>query len=95
MVKTRETDGMCETYSTENKKLLQYETGAIYGHYCFDVLEGYDDDGNPYCRFTYIETNIDDDPPEPEPDSGTPDGGEPELKDDIDSENAVETDNIE
>lgn len=48
---------LCETFSTENYKLLQKETGIIYGASVIDVIEGYDDGGKPYSRFTYIETD--------------------------------------
>lgn len=63
MVKRRKTtdeSGMIdlvETYSTENFKLKQEETGIIYGHTCIDVIAGYDGEGIPYSRFTYTETD--------------------------------------
>lgn len=59
----RRTDGveLCETFSTENYKLKQVETDRIYGASVIDVVDGYDDDGKPYSRFTYIETETKDD----------------------------------
>ena len=57
-VKTRIVNGdLCETYSDENFKLLQEETGIVYGSSVVDVNEGFDDEGNPYSRFTYYETD--------------------------------------
>lgn len=53
---------LCETYSTENYKLLQTNTGITYGASVIDVIEGYDEDGKPYSRFTYIETDEKDEP---------------------------------
>lgn len=47
----------CETYSTENFKLKQEETGIVYGSSVIDVIEGYDDDGKPFSRYTYTETD--------------------------------------
>lgn len=51
----------CETYSTENFKLKQEETGIIYGSSVIDVIEGYDNNGVPYSRYAYIETEEEDD----------------------------------
>ena len=58
---------LCETYSTDNYKLLQTETDITYGSSVIDVIEGYDQDGKPYSRFTYIETDEKDEPPAPVP----------------------------
>lgn len=62
MIKTRiindvtGTRQLCETYSTEIFKLKQVETGIIYGSSVVDIVSGYDEQGSPYSRFTYIET---------------------------------------
>ena len=62
MIKTRiidkasGTSQLCETYSTDNLKLQQVETGIIYGSSVIDVIAGYDEHNLPFSRFTYIET---------------------------------------
>ena len=48
---------LCETYSDENYCLLQDETDIVYGASVVDVIAGYDDDGKPYSRYHYIETD--------------------------------------
>jgi hypothetical protein len=45
------------TYSDENYKLKQEETGLIYDSQCIDTIAGYDEHGVPYSRFTYTETD--------------------------------------
>ena len=61
MIKTREyfsatnQNVLCETYSTLGKNLIKQETGVVYGDSVIDVLEGYDENGNPYSRFHYTE----------------------------------------
>lgn len=45
------------TYSDENYKLKQEETGLIYGSQCIDTIAGYDEHGVPYSRFIYTETD--------------------------------------
>lgn len=57
---------ICETYSTENFKLKQEETDIIYGSSVIDVIEGYDDDGKPFSRYTYTETDEKDEESEEE-----------------------------
>lgn len=58
MVKTRlYKNNLCETYSTLGKNLLQIETNIIYSSSVIDRLEGYNENGEPYSRFTYIEDN--------------------------------------
>lgn len=63
MIKTRlvknasGTADLCETFSTEGRKLLQEETGVTYGASVVDVVAGYNEDGSPFSRFTYHETN--------------------------------------
>lgn len=52
---------LCETFSTENFKLRQIETGEVYGYSVVDVIDGYDETGKPYSRFTYEETDEKDD----------------------------------
>lgn len=47
---------LCETYSTENYKLLQQDTGIVYGKSVIDPIQGYND-GFPYSSHTYIETD--------------------------------------
>ena len=69
----RGTIELCETHSTEGFKLLQIETGIIYGSSVVDVLEGYKEQ-KPYSRFSYEETEEYDvsemeDIPEPETDT--------------------------
>lgn len=62
MVDTREIkfetnpNALCETFSTENYKLRQIETGIVYGSSVVDVIAGYYENGKPYSRFTYEET---------------------------------------
>lgn len=51
-----ETFDLCETFSTEHFKLRQVETDTIYGSSVIDVIAGYDENGKPYSRFTYEET---------------------------------------
>lgn len=53
---------LMNTYSTENFKLKQNETGIIYGSSVIDVIAGYDENNNPYSRYTYTETDEKDDP---------------------------------
>lgn len=56
MIDTRIVNGdLCETFSTENKKLLQKETGFVYGASVVDIIGGYNN-GKPYAPFTYEET---------------------------------------
>lgn len=47
---------LCETYSTEHLCLKQIETDTVYDSSVIDVIVGYDENGKPYSRFTYIET---------------------------------------
>lgn len=54
---------LVETYSTLGRKLVQVETGIIYPSSVIDVIAGYDEDGKPYSRYTYEETD------EPSPES--------------------------
>ena len=49
-------EDLCNTYSTENKKLLQVETNRIFSHTVVDRIAGYDENNKPYSRFTYEET---------------------------------------
>ena len=54
---------LLKTFSTENYKLMQVETGLIVGSTAIDAIEGYIDgirengNGIPYGRYTYIETD--------------------------------------
>ena len=48
---------LCETFSTQTKKLLQLETGAVYSENAIDVTQGYDEEGRPFSPFTYRETD--------------------------------------
>lgn len=57
---------LCRTFSTENFKLRQEETGIVYGSSVIDVIEGYDDDGKPFSRYTYTETDEKDEESEEE-----------------------------
>lgn len=62
MVKTRlYKNNLCETYSTLGKNLLQVETSIIYSSSVIDRLEGYNENREPYSRFTYIEDNSNND----------------------------------
>lgn len=54
---------LLETYSDENYKLKQIETDVIYGSSVIDVIAGYDE-GKPYSRYTYEETDEKDEPEE-------------------------------
>ena len=47
---------LCETYSTENLKLLQQDTGITYGNSVIDPIDNYEN-GFPISKHTYIETN--------------------------------------
>lgn len=47
---------LCETFSTTGYKLRQVETDTVYGSSVIDVISGYDENGKPYSRFTYEET---------------------------------------
>lgn len=47
---------LLDTYSDENWKLKQVETGKEYGHSVIDIIIGYDG-GEPYGRYTYTETD--------------------------------------
>lgn len=51
------TKQLCETYSTENYKLRQVETEIVYGSSVIDVIAGYDEQGFPYSKFSYTETD--------------------------------------
>ena len=53
---------LCETFSTENFKLRQVDTGIVYGSSVIDVIAGYDEQGKPYSRYTYEETDEKDEP---------------------------------
>lgn len=55
------------TYSDENYKLKQEETGIVYGSQCSDTIAGYDEHGVPYSRFTYTETDEKDIPIDVDP----------------------------
>ena len=52
----KDTIDLCETYSVDNYKLLQQDTGITYGKSVIDPIEGYEN-GFPYSKHTYIETN--------------------------------------
>ena len=60
---------LVNTFSTESRKLKQLESNIIYGSSVIDVIAGYDEDGKPYSRFHYVETDIPDTEPE-EADNG-------------------------
>ena len=57
---------LIRTYSDENWRLKQVETDIKYGSSVIDVIAGYDKDGKPYSRYTYMETDEKDEPPAPE-----------------------------
>ena len=48
---------LCETYSTDKHKLLQVGTDILYDDIVTDIIAGYDENGNPYSRYSYIETD--------------------------------------
>ena len=48
---------LCRTFSTDNVCLRQTQTGDVYGSSVIDVIEGYDEEGKPFSRFTYVETD--------------------------------------
>lgn len=48
---------LIHTFSTENNKLLQNETGVVYGWEVIDAIVGYGENEYPYGRYTYTETN--------------------------------------
>lgn len=48
---------LCRTYSDVNLRLKQSETGVIYGSDAVDSIEGYDENGLPFSRFNYTETD--------------------------------------
>lgn len=47
---------LVRTFSTEGKKLKQCETERTYGFEVIDTIKGYDEEGKPYSRYTYVET---------------------------------------
>lgn len=54
---------LCRTFSTERYKLLQVETREKINSYeTVDLIAGYDEQGKPYSRYTYIETEEKDEP---------------------------------
>ena len=67
----KDTINLCETYSTENYKLLQQDTGITYGKSVIDPIQGYSD-GFPYSKHTYIETDQPDTDREEEGDDDQP-----------------------
>lgn len=52
---------LMRSYSDENYKLRQVETDIIYGSSVIDVIAGYNE-GIPYSRYTYVETDEKDEP---------------------------------
>ena len=50
---------LCETYTTllSSKKILQIETGNIYFDKVIDVIIGYNEDGTPKSKYTYLEVD--------------------------------------
>ena len=57
---------LCSTFTVEEidgelvrntKDLLQVETNKVYTSPLVDVIEGYDNEGNPYSRFHYQEVD--------------------------------------
>ena len=62
--KVEDEENLVETYSDEDYKLKQEETGRIYGHSVIDVIAGYDEHYVPYSRYTYTETDEKDDAPQ-------------------------------
>lgn len=51
-----DTVNLCETYSTDNYKLLQQDTEITYGSSVIDPIDDYEN-GFPISKHTYIETN--------------------------------------
>ena len=52
-----DTDNLCKTYSSDGFKLRQVETGLIYGSMVVDVIVGYNEDGTPFGKYSYVETD--------------------------------------
>ena len=52
-----DTDNLCKTYSSDGFKLRQVETGLIYGSMVVDVIIGYNEDGTPFGKYSYEETD--------------------------------------
>ena len=52
-----DTDNLCKTYSSDGFKLRQVETGLIYGSIAIDVIIGYNEDGTPFGKNSYEETD--------------------------------------
>lgn len=52
-----DTDNLCKTYSNDGFKLRQVETGLIYGSTAIDVIIGYNEDGTPFGKYSYEETD--------------------------------------
>lgn len=77
---------LVETFSTENYTLKQEETGIVYGSSVIDVIEGYFDDGKPYSRYHYAETNEKDESELEEPTAKEYDKALSELEIDINDE---------
>ena len=53
-------DELVKTFSDTNHRLLQKDTGILYGSSVIDIIDGYDENGIPYSRFDYIESAIKD-----------------------------------
>lgn len=61
------TTELCLTYSSNRYKLLQADTGVVYGFSCVDVIAGFEKDGTPYPAHQYEETDEIDDSQEEHP----------------------------
>lgn len=50
-------DELVKTFSDTNHRLLQKNTGILYNSSVIDRIYGYDEEGFPYPRYSYEETN--------------------------------------
>ena len=50
-------DELVKTFSDTNHRLLQKETGILYNSSVIDMIDGYDEEGIPYSRYNYEETD--------------------------------------
>ena len=50
-------DELVKTFSDTNHRLLQKETGILYNSSVIDMIDGYDEEGVPYSRYNYEETD--------------------------------------
>ena len=50
-------DELVKTFSDTNHRLLQKNTSVLYNSSVIDRIYGYDEEGVPYSRYSYEETD--------------------------------------